>query len=82
MTVKYLPPRQPYQPPGSRCGYRPRVGGKRCGAPATRTGDLGEGFGALRRQPLCESHATLLSVRLRARALGRRAEYDDAAPPE
>ena len=61
--MTHLPPSH-YQPPGIRCGYRARVGGPRCGEPASgKVRDLGEPFGALRRQPVCDRHAQLLDGR-------------------
>ena len=55
----YLPPRQPYQAPEIRCGYR--VGGPRRGQPAGgKVRDLGAAFGALCRQPVCDRHAALV----------------------
>lgn len=57
-----LPPT--YQPPGSRCGYRARVGGQRCGESTRgKVRDLGEAFGALRRQTVCDRHASQLADR-------------------
>ena len=43
------------------CAYRPRPGSKPCGEPARgKVRDLGPGFGALRRQVVCDRPAALL----------------------
>ena len=46
------------------CAYRSRRGGPRCNEAARgKVRDLGEAFGALRRQVVCDRHAALLDGR-------------------